>query len=460
MRDRRSKTHHTPARVQPSAAVLGATVEIQRASGRKPELVAHRAMLEVVCGVEFAFPAERFNGRGIVVCGGGEKYLFSTYVLVRMLRYLGCRLPIEVWHLCEREMPDAMRQLMADYGVTCVDGEAVRRVHPARRLGGWELKCFALLHCAFAEVMLLDADNCAVRNPEFLFETREYREHGAIFWPDFTRFAEGQAVWVASGVEYRDEPEFESGQIVIDKARCWRALNVAMHLNEHSEWWYRVVHGDKDTFHLAWRKIDQSYAMPRKPVGALDGAMLQYDFSGKLLFQHRNFAKWRLEGNRHIPGFQLEEECLGFIEELRARWTPGLPLDIRKWDGDKSDRELQEIAADLCEGPWNYERVGLGTRQLEFLPDGTIGRGAARCERWWNLEKGVDGEHATVSLLVAGERGVTFRTQQNGDGAWAGAWADFEKAAVRLSPARKAVCCGQYARYRAENVHVKKGYIE
>ena len=60
-----------------------------------------------------------------------------------------------------------MRSLLAEQSAVCMDGLAMRRVHPARRLGGWELKCYALLHSAFAEVLLLDADNCPVRNPDF-----------------------------------------------------------------------------------------------------------------------------------------------------------------------------------------------------------------------------------------------------------------------------------------------------
>ena len=58
-----------------------------------------------------------------------------------------------------------MRGLLAPHGLECVDGLAMRRVHPARRLGGWELKCYALLHSHFAEVLLLDADNCPARDP-------------------------------------------------------------------------------------------------------------------------------------------------------------------------------------------------------------------------------------------------------------------------------------------------------
>ena len=275
--------------------------------------------MDAICGGDFSGPPGRFSGQGIVICGGGKKYFPSVYVLVRLLRKLGCVLPIEVWHLGADEMTATMRVLLMKHGVTCMDALAVRRWHPVRRLGGWGLKCYALLHCAFAEVLLLDADNCPVRDPSFLFDAPEYRRHGAVFWPDFSRFAEDQAVWVASGIPYRDEREFESGQIVVDKARCWRALNVAMHLNEHSDWWYRLVHGDKDTFHIAWRKIGQTYAMPNAAPLALQATILQHDFAGGRLFQHRNFAKWTLEGNPRIAGFQFEKECLRFLAALRRR---------------------------------------------------------------------------------------------------------------------------------------------
>ena len=141
----------------------GATVQMKHANGREPELLRHRAMLDAVRRVTFPYPAGRFEGRGIVICRGGEKYLPSVYVLVRLLRHLRCRLPIEVWHLGREEMPDAMRSLLAEQGAVCMDGMAMRRVHPARRLGGWELKCYALLHSTFAEVLLLDADKLSGR---------------------------------------------------------------------------------------------------------------------------------------------------------------------------------------------------------------------------------------------------------------------------------------------------------
>jgi hypothetical protein len=53
----------------------------------------------------------------------------------------------------------------------------------------------------------------------------------------------------------------------------------------------------------------------------LADTMCQFDFDGRLLFQHRNYAKWELFGkNSHIAGFRRERQCLAYLAELRKRW--------------------------------------------------------------------------------------------------------------------------------------------
>ena len=233
-----------------------------------------------------------------------------------MLRHVGCALPIELWHIGRSEMPRRLRALVEPYGVRCVDAAAVRRRHPVRTLGGWELKPFALLHCAWEEVLLVDADNVAVRDPACLFDAPQYRKHGAVFWPDFDRLGPERAIWRICGVPYRDEPEVESGQLLVDKSRCWAPLQLAMHLNEHSDFYYDYVHGDKELFHMAWRMLGREYAMVPHPLRPLDRTMCQHDFRGRRLFQHRNLAKWVVGENPRIAGFQFEELCLRFLGDL------------------------------------------------------------------------------------------------------------------------------------------------
>ncbi len=262
-----------------------------------------------------------YEGRGIVVCGGGATYFTNAWVCFSLLRHLGCILPIQLWYLGRQEVDPYMEELLAPLGVECVDASALRDAHAARILNGWEVKPYAILHCPFREVMLLDADNFAAVNPEYLFDTPEYRDTGAIFWPDIGRMQRDSPIWNLFGVPYRDEPEFESGQIVIDKARCWKAMCLTKHYNDYSDFYYRYVYGDKDTFHFAFRKVRQPYAMTSHAVRDNGQAFFQHDFAGRVVFQHRNRAKWTLEDeNPFIEGFRHEAECFGFLDALKLVW--------------------------------------------------------------------------------------------------------------------------------------------
>jgi ADP-heptose:LPS heptosyltransferase len=279
------------------------------------------------------FPAEQFKGRGIVICGGGVNYFTSAWVCINLLRRFGCRLPVQLWHLGKNEITPAMRKLVEPLGVECVDAFTVRKKFPARRLGGWELKPFAILHSPFREVLLLDADNAPVTNPEFLFETAEFRRDGAIFWPDFPRAISEKArrIWRSCGLRVPREPEFETGQILVDKARCWSALKLCLWFNENSDFYYQHLHGDKETFHLAFRKLKKNYALVPKPIHRLDSTMCQHDFEGRRIFQHRNLDKWDLFlRNRRIEDFWFEKECREYVEQLRRKWNGTIHPAIEK----------------------------------------------------------------------------------------------------------------------------------
>ncbi len=204
-----------------------------------------------------------------------------AWITISMLRRrLGCTLPIEVWHLGPQEMGPPMRGLIEEAGAEAVDAHEVAKRHPVQLLGGWELKAYALLHSRFAEVLLLDADNLPVRDPAFLFELPEYRDCGALFWPDVVRLTRTNAAWSIGDIEYLDMPSFESGQMVLDKARCWRALCLTHWINQRSAEFYRFLHGDKDTFLLAWLKLQQPFHLIRHHPKTLHGTLCQRDPDG------------------------------------------------------------------------------------------------------------------------------------------------------------------------------------
>jgi hypothetical protein len=362
-------------------------------------------------------PEGQFAGRGIVINAGRPKYAVGAYVLIRMLRELGCTLPIEVWYLGEAERNRAWEELVAPLAVRCIDAYEVRKQHPHARLNGFESKPYAIQWSRFAEVLYLDADNVPVRDPTFLFDTPQYAQCGAIFWPDYHRLSRNRAAWrVFGNVPYRDEPEVESGQVVIDKAHCWRALTFANWCGERSAFFFNHVYGDKELFHLCWRKLGQEYAMPTRGIHTLSGTMCQHDFQGNRVFQHRNGRKWSMRQNPQVPGFEREATCVRFIDELKYAWSPAaqtLPTD--------ADRAAI-VAMDGRR--FEYHRVGYDRRPLVFRGDGTFAAGGAGCERYWTIRDG--------RLLVAGDDGrLTMDLAVTVDGGWGGRWLVHEKMGVR-----------------------------
>lgn len=372
-----------------------------------------------------------FHGQGIVIPGGGINYFPSAWVAVRMLRWLGCNLPIQLWHLGEPELDSGMRRLMEPWGVECVDGLELLKRYPIRRLGGWELKAYALLYCSFEEVLLLDADVVPLIDVSKLFEWKEYQATGAIFWPDMDRFAPDHPIWEICGVQYQDEPQVESSQLLIHKARCWKAVNLALFLNNHSEFYYNYIYGDKDTFHFAFRKVNQPYEMPHR-LERIRRTNCHHDFSGKRIFQHRNYDKWNLFiDNERIPGFLEEDTCFRFLEELKQSWAGHSSWD--RFVSPEADQELLELAERFVQCEYIYHRVGYDFRPMTFALSGGVANGRAPCEMLWNLKKTSDGIYLTISSDTA----RTCELRRDVEGGWKGQWLVFEKMPVHLCPKDK-----------------------
>jgi len=359
------------------------------------------------------FPEDRFDGQGIVICAGGPRLFTCAWVAIGILRrHLGCTLPIEVWYLGAKEMGPPMQGLLELLGAEPVDALEVAKRHQVDRLGGWELKAYALAHSRFREVLLLDADNVPVREPSFLFERPEFRESGALFWPDIVKLSAVNPIWAISGIDYRDMWSLESGQMVLDKSRCWRALCLTHWINQRSDDFYRFLHGDKDTFLIAWLKLAQTYYLiPHRPK-LLDFTLCQRDPDGELLFQHRNSAKWILHGdNPKIGGFRLEDECRALLNELADLW------DGRVFAPPPRSQEVRGLEGELLRiREFLFIRVSSDERRIELLPGHRIGAGGDDRERYWYVADGVEGPE--LRLEGSGLQSCALRCSE--DGRWRG----------------------------------------
>lgn len=210
-----------------------------------------------------------------------------------------------------------MQKIVEKFGVECIDALEVRKKNPCRILYGFELKPFALIHSSFEEILLLDADNVPIANPEYLFRMPQYREHGAVFWPRSQNGPPLEA-WNAFDVPYRAERGFDTAQILVNKSKHWKALRLTLWYNEHSDFYYQYVDGEKETFHLTFRKLKACYVMIDTLPTVVDGAVYQHDYHGKKLFQHRQGDKWKLYGmNRNVAQFKDEGKCFRYLDQLK-----------------------------------------------------------------------------------------------------------------------------------------------
>lgn len=306
-------------------------------------------------------------GRGVVTCAGGWRFVGGVYVLARVLRHLGSTLPVECWYMGPREFDPCFAALTAGLGVSWIDAQAhaAARGIPVRRWGGWECKSYAVQHSAFAEVLFLDADCYPERDPEYLFDCAEYRARGAVFWPDIGSVPNGAPLaagqWARWGIPARRTSGLESGQLLVDRRRCGPQLAACRWLNDHSDYTYRHLYGDKDTWAVAWHGIGQARGTLRHgetpyalapPAGWHNVAFRQHDPAGRPLFVHRCRDKPRIRFEPAPPGesrgpygyatpqregrmvvdatLPLEEvvhtavaECDGLLRPDGLHWRPG-----------------------------------------------------------------------------------------------------------------------------------------
>lgn len=402
-------------------------------------------------------PTLHGNGRGIVTAGGGNRYFPSLWVLINRLRDVGCGLPIECWYLGEAEFDPIMRKLLQPLGVELIDAYRLREKRPFRILNGWELKAYALLHTAFKEPLFLDADNAPVRNPAYLFDTPQYLNSGTVFWPDFPHWMLRKPQYEVFGCSppvNMEPPDHdikmgfkpiqkdagydvpvESGQILLDRSKCWKPLLLAAHFCEHSDYYFRHVHGDKECFHLAWRRLEEKYAMPMFWPGWDSHTCLQHDFDGNLIFAHRNDFKWTLgENARTLGQVPYEMDCMRLVEKLRSLWYG------EAWVNTAPSTEELALTMELTGKRFYYHRKDIDVRILELAPGGTIGKGNADCEKKWSVWI-VDGEpilSITGRHAIGGYRDKqprpTVNLRRRKDGTWRGKWFMGEKADTIMRP--------------------------
>lgn len=393
---------------------------------------AHRVMADRFIPTIDSRPIEYPQQRGIVIAGGGLKYLPSVWVGVNLIREQGCKLPIQLWYLGNSEVDPFIKRLLSPLGVECVDARKVEKEKPFRILCGWELKLYSVWNSPFEEVLFLDADSSPVRDVTDLFDRPNYKKHGAAFWPDYASWTLKADVWEIFGIDKfakeeaaRNEWALESGQFMVHKNRSSLPFQLAMWYAEHSDYTFGHVYGDKETFHLAWRKLGLEYASPKRPPGWNEHTIVQWDIEDldKVLFQHRVQDKWKLTGTtRFVDSLANEKRSQELCDMLRSQWSGVL------WENSKPTSEEQQTIRQLTGKKFLYTRVGFDKREMVLGDENNILLGRAECEsRWWINT--VDGEQI---LTISRPDKPTCHLKKQPDGSWCGSWLEHEKMPVVL----------------------------
>ncbi len=278
-----------------------------------------------------AYPVGRFSGKGIVIAAGGS-YWSSAYVTVRMIRNVGCTLPIQIWYLGGRgERDQRYETLLAPFGVTCIDADD-HPARPSRRVvNGFEVKLFAVMNCPFEEVLFLDADSYPCEDPTILFDQPGYREVGGIYWPDMPE-TDAWTKWNFWGVEpFPPSCGWETGQYVVNKRQAWQQLTLAEWYDDHSDWCYgagtKGDHGDKGPHRVAWAKARIAPVFFSTQALWKSVAFVQPGPNGRPMFVHRCRSKFTVgkskftttpqNGENIRGGLPLEKLAFDMLDELR-----------------------------------------------------------------------------------------------------------------------------------------------
>lgn len=262
---------------------------------------------------------KKLKGKGIVFTAGGVSYVTCAIVSITMLREKGCQLPIELWYL-GNELSSEVIDIFEGLNVTCCDFRDVGSVN----LSGYMLKPLAIINSSFEEVLFLDADNNCVSDPTNLFSSPGYQETGALFWPDYWKTSKKNPIWQIIETKTYDIPEQESGQLLINKRKCWKELQLCLHFNRLGAYYYQILHGDKDTFKFAWLALKRKFTMVEQPVGScgynrngvfFGMTMVQHHPNGNIMFLHRNLLKWDITKDSEVAW----ETIKTFEKESKSR---------------------------------------------------------------------------------------------------------------------------------------------
>ncbi|KAL9137407.1 MAG: hypothetical protein Q9175_001392 [Cornicularia normoerica] len=212
--------------------------------------------------------------QGIVVAASGA-LLPVFLVSLKMLRRTGSMLPVELFmesksnyekEICEIVLPPM--------NATCMILSEILEAVPQRlKMSGYQLKALALAFSSFDDVLLLDADNLPVEQPENLLDSEPFLSKGFVSWPDHwanTASPKFYEISLQPIPPTSERAASEAGQLLLSKSKHASTLLLTLYYNYHGpSHYYKLLsqspagqggrETDKETYLAAAMSLNASF---------------------------------------------------------------------------------------------------------------------------------------------------------------------------------------------------------
>lgn len=334
--------------------------------------------------INFTMPSwssqkSKFNGRGIVLVGGNSGTLRGIRTTLSMLRNYGCTLPVEV-HYLDGELNENDIKNMTQSGISVRNLGDASNLFPVKKKAGkggksFHIKTAAMINSAYKEILYLDSDSMPVRDPTYLFESKDYLRTGTMFFPDFWKTHFTNPIWQIADTPIVDEWENESGQILLNKETRWDVLLLANHFNRDGDFYFQLINGDKDTLRFASKALRKEYYMVPTflTCGGLiwqdrfcGNTMVQHDHEGAVQFIHANLVKEfthsELNPDQSEGVFRVFKEYTETKDNtwLKPRFYGAGPIPCMELDVGAGEPDIREDSFEVLVPGWNahYKKHG------------------------------------------------------------------------------------------------------
>lgn len=317
----------------------------------------------------------KYKGSGIVFVGGGT-HSAMVYAIIKVIRILTHKLPIEVLipDMAVQESDANFCDMIQDMDARCIYLKDYFD-HEFYNYKTYQYKSLALLLSSFENVLLLDADDYPLVNLDNIFEHNAFKDNGMVVWPDMWHrtthpffyesgnkkinmnrkvrsFLDTYSNNYKSNNVFHDyegtlpDPASETGQLMINKTKHFKTLLLSYYYNLYGpNVFYHLLtqlgagQGDKETFIAAAHMLNLPFYQVLSST-SLDGVFQNGKFKSTGYYQ-KDFRLDSLIRDKIIENTVHSNDDALIVNDLnRFMDINEVPVQKLHYQGDKTSNFL------------------------------------------------------------------------------------------------------------------------